>query len=593
MKFSVHTIYVNLIALILAVIAAVSCKHATPDNAYNPERNIQITTPEQADSIIAHIKNNPKDIMAIRALLFYYTQYGEFGKLAEESKEILANSGNTELYDLAATYLAYSYVKMNIPDSARKYLDKCAGTITENSQQYTLYHNIEAEYALKFEMNYTNAIQHLKMALDHSEKTGKINNQIILLGNIASVYNLRNDTNGLKYARESYRLSEKDSDSYSRSFSIVTLASNEALAGNYTNAIKYAEEAIGIINSNPALQFLLTTAYTTIANSYMSLGKMEEAEKAYNTAFRYQNLVSDENVHLQLLISYASFLMETKRYEEAKEHFTKALSLTEKNDNIDYRYKIYEGLANIYDYTGQKDSAFKYMQLYANEYNAIFNMHKEREFNQLFLDYEKVKYENSLQKQQLEVARTKRIMILAVSAFLIAAIIIIALYTVYRKRNNMYTLLVAQHQQLLQERKLDRIISEKETEPSDQTELQLFKRMEDLMNEKKLYRNNEISLAMIAEELGSNRTYISTIINKYSGKTFHNYINSYRINEAISLISDTDKEIVLKALCDEIGYNSMSCFYRAFQKETGCTPMIYRDRIMKMKKEEKKPEAES
>lgn len=593
MKFSVHTIYVNLIALILAVIAAVSCKYAAPDNAYNPERNIQITTPEQADSIIAHIKNNPKDIMAIRALLFYYTQYGEFGKLAEESKEILANSGNTELYDLAATYLAYSYVKMNIPDSARKYLDKCAGTITENSQQYTLYHNIEAEYALKFEMNYTNAIQHLKMALDHSEKTGKINNQIILLGNIASVYNLRNDTNGLKYARESYRLSENDSDPYIHSSSAITLASMESTAGNFTDAIKFAQEAEKIIKENQSFQFLLTTVYTIIANSYLAIKEYDKAEKAYKSAYEYTNFVSDENIHLQLTISYAGFLKETKQYEQSIFHYKKALDEVRKNNSIDYRYRIYEGLANTYDCTGQKDSAFKYMQLYANEYNTIFNMHKEREFNQLFLDYEKVKYENSLQKQQLEVARTKRIMILAVSAFLIAAIIIIALYTVYRKRNNMYTLLVAQHQQLLQERKLDRIISEKETEPSDQTELQLFKRMEDLMNEKKLYRNNEISLAMIAEELGSNRTYISTIINKYSGKTFHNYINSYRINEAISLISDTDKEIVLKALCDEIGYNSMSCFYRAFQKETGCTPMIYRDRIMKMKKDEKKPEAES
>lgn len=40
--------------------------------------------------------------------------------------------------------------------------------------------------------------------------------------------------------------------------------------------------------------------------------------------------------------------------------------------------------------------------------------------------------------------------------------------------------------------------------------------------------------------------------------------------------------ISFKALSDEVGYSDISVFYRAFKRETGCTPAIYRAQILKM-----------
>ena len=49
-----------------------------------------------------------------------------------------------------------------------------------------------------------------------------------------------------------------------------------------------------------------------------------------------------------------------------------------------------------------------------------------------------------------------------------------------------------------------------------------------------------------------------------------------------SRIQNAGRDISFKALSDEVGYSDISVFYRAFKRETGCTPAIYRAQILKM-----------
>ena len=37
--------------------------------------------------------------------------------------------------------------------------------------------------------------------------------------------------------------------------------------------------------------------------------------------------------------------------------------------------------------------------------------------------------------------------------------------------------------------------------------------------------------------------------------------------------------MLFKQLADDIGYNSVTVFSKAFQRETGCTPSIYRKEV--------------
>ena len=77
---------------------------------------------------------------------------------------------------------------------------------------------------------------------------------------------------------------------------------------------------------------------------------------------------------------------------------------------------------------------------------------------------------------------------------------------------------------------------------------------------KKIYKDNFITKDKVAEILGTNRTYLSRIINEQSKLSFTHYVNRFRIEEAIRLLSDPNNETPLKAISTELGFNSISTF---------------------------------
>jgi len=100
------------------------------------------------------------------------------------------------------------------------------------------------------------------------------------------------------------------------------------------------------------------------------------------------------------------------------------------------------------------------------------------------------------------------------------------------------------------------------------------------MKNDRFYSRKEISLNAVADRLGSNRTYVSRAINRFAGMNFYNYINMHRIIEAAGRMSSESFDVPLKTLADELGFVSVSAFYKAFRRETGCTASQYRKEMM-------------
>lgn len=112
----------------------------------------------------------------------------------------------------------------------------------------------------------------------------------------------------------------------------------------------------------------------------------------------------------------------------------------------------------------------------------------------------------------------------------------------------------------------------------------LFQRLEKLMQEEEVYKENLLTKERVADLLGTNRTYLSQVINEQTQQNFIQYVNNYRINEAIRLLSDPETDIPLKAVASEVGFNSMSTFYKIFQNTVGIPPKQYRNKVMSMHK---------
>lgn len=95
------------------------------------------------------------------------------------------------------------------------------------------------------------------------------------------------------------------------------------------------------------------------------------------------------------------------------------------------------------------------------------------------------------------------------------------------------------------------------------------------MEQDKLYLDPKLTLADVANAVGTNRTYLSDYINRRLGTTFYEYVNAYRVREAAALLL-AEPSMPLSEVADRCGFGSLSTFRRSFAKGMKRTPMEYR-----------------
>ena len=98
-------------------------------------------------------------------------------------------------------------------------------------------------------------------------------------------------------------------------------------------------------------------------------------------------------------------------------------------------------------------------------------------------------------------------------------------------------------------------------------------RAENYVNEH--YMDISLSLTEIADELGVSAKYLSSFYKNHSEFGLQNYINQVRIQNAINLITNTDKQF--KDICLEVGYTNFRTFSRVFKSFTGVTLSQFRN----------------
>lgn len=90
----------------------------------------------------------------------------------------------------------------------------------------------------------------------------------------------------------------------------------------------------------------------------------------------------------------------------------------------------------------------------------------------------------------------------------------------------------------------------------------------------------DISLTDIAEYFKLTPTYCSTVIKESTGNSYSQNLITMRIRHARELLKNTDLKIYEIAI--QTGYKDVKYFNRIFKKETGITPVQYRENIQKI-----------
>jgi len=104
-----------------------------------------------------------------------------------------------------------------------------------------------------------------------------------------------------------------------------------------------------------------------------------------------------------------------------------------------------------------------------------------------------------------------------------------------------------------------------------------FKRVVELVEREKLYRNPTLSMDILAEKSNLSNGYLSQIINQKEGKNFYDFINTYRVEEVKAHLKDADFDhYSILGIGLEAGFQSKSTFNAVFKKMTGMTPTQYK-----------------
>ena len=104
---------------------------------------------------------------------------------------------------------------------------------------------------------------------------------------------------------------------------------------------------------------------------------------------------------------------------------------------------------------------------------------------------------------------------------------------------------------------------------------QLFLRLVELMKKQQPYTDAELNRDMLASMLGTNHRYIDDAIRKCSdSQSTKAFIDSYRVDHAARLLSDTDEPIAL--IAEMSGFANRTSFNDRFRNRYKMTPSEFR-----------------
>ncbi|MDT0540704.1 MULTISPECIES: helix-turn-helix domain-containing protein [Croceitalea] len=101
----------------------------------------------------------------------------------------------------------------------------------------------------------------------------------------------------------------------------------------------------------------------------------------------------------------------------------------------------------------------------------------------------------------------------------------------------------------------------------------ISKKLENAMENDKLFKDQELSLKSVAEQLNIKPYLISKSLSEIYNKRFNDFVNEYRVKEVQSLLQNSNNsKYTLLSLAMDAGFNSKSSFNRAVKKQFGISP---------------------
>ncbi|MGL5272083.1 MAG: helix-turn-helix domain-containing protein, partial [Phocaeicola sp.] len=340
------------------------------------------------------------------------------------------------------------------------------------------------------------------------------------------------------------------------------------------------------------------------------LGDLLAEEGAYTQSLAYyRKATKDKQTSKTSSIVYAylgeaNVRIKQQQYSDAIMLIKQGIAISYARANTIYRKELYEALSLCFEKQQNYAEALSAYKVFRAENDSLAIALNERDASELRFRYDSERQANTIKEARLIMLQKEQRIQQQMYILIIILLVLGLLYYLYLRKNRLYLRIVQQTQEAIKrEDKLRTRIHELENSKteatptaqpekyaasslSDEKSIEIFQQLEELMQVQKRYKENTLTKERVAEELGTNRTYLSRIINEQTGLTFTHYINKYRIEEATRILSNPANQTPLKAISADLGFSAISTFYNLFQNKVGMTPAQYRNKVIELEKGE-------
>lgn len=370
--------------------------------------------------------------------------------------------------------------------------------------------------------------------------------------NLAKLGTRLDDATCAPYADEAYRWAASSDNRYYEFLATQYKAFYLTLARRYADAATYIESADSLQRT---CKLKTDEAFHNLqADIYVNLGRYDRAWQVLQAIDDADGLAKP--VQADYLYNMARLRQAGKSYTNSNQWLNQGLLAAAQAAYGGERGRYLEMMAQNYEQLGDTARALMVQKELSRYNDSLRNSEKMEAVSQI----EMAMKEQEHGTQGKGSSALYWILALLVGAFGLSAFVIGWL----KKRKK-----ADETADFRPEKRGPQIDTEKENE--------LFARLQKLMEDEKIYCDSDLTRDTLAERMGTNRTYLSQIIQKRTGLSFNQFVNGYRITEAKRILdNDTDKTYPLKAVCADVGFKSRTTFDKVFAEAAGCSPAEYR-----------------
>lgn len=556
------------------------------------------------DSAIIHseINNNNSELSKSYILKGRINlQLSEYSKayLYLNKALIIARKNNDFKGEYYALLLIANYHEMQGNQSkAEEYTLQCFN-LCVNKLQFQHFPQIFLKYSNFYfkKAEYNKAYYFAILSLNSAEyyNTKKIEIEALInLGNLSTLV-LNNNEKALEYYLKANKISVTISDLVKDAIVIKNIANIYYQKQEFETALNYYEIAEKkFIQMN--YQFQLNDLYQNIAFIYKSQGNFELANINFIKSIKISTNINDLELLAETKANYAAFLLAWNKPDNVEKLLLSSLSISDSLNFIVNKKLCSKILSSYYSKVGNYKESVKYYEKFITINDSLINIEKVKTISELEYRFETEKKEKSLLLKNYEIeAKNKQLFFSMFVIFIISSILalIIMFNLKIKKKNNLLLKHNLEIVDILRKQKAvtksidENIIEIKNIKYNtssldEQSKNKLYQKIVTVLENEKIYLDNELSLDKFAEHIDTNRTYLSQIINEFAGVNFNTFINKYKVNEARLYLSNPENsDIPIKTLYDKFGFGSNKYFYEIFKKETGISPNFYRTEILK------------